>query len=690
MKLLTLQMKNFRQFYGETPRIHFSDGDRNVTVIHGANGSGKTTILNAATWLFYSRFTDAFAAPERLVNKRALLEAAPETPVECWVELTFEHHGKKYVLKRSKTVIKKSNGDDFEDRPSKVTLDIVKEDGRWSRVQDSEIPDVVGRIIPEKLMPYFFFDGERLESLQRSNKQPDVISATTMLVGEEVINRAIDHLGTARKRIEAELKSIGDSETKHLIDAKNRIEDQLQELSDQRKQLEKNLEGYRKEKEAIDDALRQLAGVQELQKSRDRLTEQADEAERSLRSWRSSLASLISSKGYQAYLKSAVETFRDIIGGLRRQGELPAAIKATFVADMLRREMCICERSLHPGEPAYQAVEKWLNRGGLSDVEEAALRMEAEIDALDREVPQLFNQLDELQANRTRARELLSKIEGELARIREELKGSSQEDARQLEIRRQELEEEIERTQHRKFDCDNKERELQEKRKNLDHELERRQAVTEQQERVKRQLMAAKEAIEVLTEVRKRLRTNFRMDLADRINRLFSKMSFKPYRAVLDTDYCLTLVDGPNDTVVGPSTGESALLSLAFIGAVIEQARELTSRRDRLPGPDSSVFPVVMDSPFGNLDPVYRRQVAKYIPALANQVVIMVSKTQFHGEVENTLHSRIGKEYVLCYHSPKSDAHEDKIQRYGRAYELVVRSPDETEWTEIVEVNPRG
>jgi DNA sulfur modification protein DndD len=690
MKLLTLQMKNFRQFYGETPKIQLAEGERNITVFHGANGSGKTTILNAATWLFYSRFTDAFAAPDRLVNKRALRLARTGEKVECWVELMFEHHGKKYVLKRSKTVVKTGSGDGFNDGPSRVSLDMAREDGRWSRIEDADVPDVIGRILPEKLMPYFFFDGERLESLQRANKQPDVISATTMLVGEEVISRGIEHLDSARKKIEAELKQIGDSETKDLLEVKNDVEAKLQQLQERQQQWSKNLDGYRKQKNAIDEALRQLASVRELQNTRDILTRQSEDLERTLGSARKDLAKLISEKGYQAYLKGAMGTFRDIIAGLRKQGELPASIKATFVEDMLRREMCICGRPLHPGEAPYHEVDKWRQRGGMSDVEETALRMEAEINTLDRAVPQLYDQLDGLQESRLRAKEQLSKVEVELGRIGQELKGSSEENARDLENRRTALDDGIMRTQRHQIDDEKEIKQLEAHLASLEKELDRRRGVTEQQQLVNRRLLASKEAIATLTAVRDRLRTNFRMDLTERINGLFSKMSFKPYRAILDQGYCLTLVDGPSDTPVGPSTGESTLLSLSFIGAVIDQARELTAARDRLPGPDSSVFPVVMDSPFGNLDPIYRRQVAKHIPVLAYQVVMMVSKTQFQGEVENTMHNRIGKEYVLRYHSPKADAHEDKILRGGVAYELIMRSPDEDEWTEIVEVNSRG
>ena len=45
MRLISLQLYNFRQFYGKTPEIKFSCGQENTTVIYGNNGSGKTAIL---------------------------------------------------------------------------------------------------------------------------------------------------------------------------------------------------------------------------------------------------------------------------------------------------------------------------------------------------------------------------------------------------------------------------------------------------------------------------------------------------------------------------------------------------------------------------------------------------------------------------------------------------------------------
>ena len=74
MKLMSIQLNNFRQFYGMTQEIILASGERNTTVIHGNNGAGKTTLLNAFTWVLYEKFTAAFAVEDQLVNKRAVSE----------------------------------------------------------------------------------------------------------------------------------------------------------------------------------------------------------------------------------------------------------------------------------------------------------------------------------------------------------------------------------------------------------------------------------------------------------------------------------------------------------------------------------------------------------------------------------------------------------------------------------------
>ena len=55
MLLTSLKLKDFRQFKGEQT-INFAAGsDKNVTIILGENGSGKTSLAQAFTWCLYGK-----------------------------------------------------------------------------------------------------------------------------------------------------------------------------------------------------------------------------------------------------------------------------------------------------------------------------------------------------------------------------------------------------------------------------------------------------------------------------------------------------------------------------------------------------------------------------------------------------------------------------------------------------------
>ena len=69
MKLTAIKLCNFRSFYGKTPELILAGGEeKNTTIIYGNNGTGKTSLLNAFTWVLYEKFSAAFASAEQLVN----------------------------------------------------------------------------------------------------------------------------------------------------------------------------------------------------------------------------------------------------------------------------------------------------------------------------------------------------------------------------------------------------------------------------------------------------------------------------------------------------------------------------------------------------------------------------------------------------------------------------------------------
>ncbi|NEO25998.1 MAG: AAA family ATPase [Kamptonema sp. SIO4C4] len=169
MKLISIRLHNFRQFYGTTPELYLASGDKNITIFHGNNGAGKTTLLNAFTWVLYEHLTAAFASPDSLINKRVIQEVKVGTSVDCHAELYFEHENKQYQLKRQCYACRDKNNT-IQYSQSKLFMLIAGEDGRWT--PPHEQPDeIINRILPESLHRYFFFDGERIDHIFRSDSK---------------------------------------------------------------------------------------------------------------------------------------------------------------------------------------------------------------------------------------------------------------------------------------------------------------------------------------------------------------------------------------------------------------------------------------------------------------------------------------------------------------------------------------
>ncbi|WP_218079352.1 AAA family ATPase [Anthocerotibacter panamensis] len=685
MKLISIKLYNFRQFYGKTPEIFLATGEeRNTTIIFGNNGSGKTGLLNAFTWVLYESFTKAFASPGNLVNQRAVAEAKSGDKVDCSVDISFEHDNRRYRARRQCHLFK---GEGATPSRSDLLLQVGDGAGRWEDYSQQS-RDVIGRILPLSLHQYFFFDGERIEQIVRPDKKAEIAEATKKLLRVEVIDRSVRHLGEARKTLERNLQAIGDPETQRLLLEKEELEQERSECLERQEFLVDELDNQQLLKNRTRDLLRELEDVVELQRKRDDLEEQARTAEDRYKQSREKLGQLISTRGYTVFLADATQEFRALVENLRAKGELPVGIKRQFVRDLLNNHRCICEAPLLDGSHAYQCVTAWMEKAGLDDVEETAIRMGAQVDELDKRVPEFWREVDREQLNISQSRMLLSRLENQLEDIDDQLRQNPRENIRDIQNRLDKIESKIEEIAREQGTIEERIKILDRKIEDLDKQVSRHQMNEGKQLLTQRRIEVTLDAINRLKQVRSLVDQQFRLQLEEQVQKLFSQISFKPYIPRISENYELSLIESIDgqEIQVAASTGENQILSLAFIGSIIERVREW-SKRNTLLGLEGSTFPIVMDSPFGSLDEVYRRQVSRSIPLLANQLIALVTKTQWRGEVEEEMAERIGREYVLTYYSPKPDCERDILVRRGREYALVRPSPSEFEYTEISEVS---
>ena len=122
MLLQSIRLENFRQFRDES--IDFADGrdGKNVTIIIGENGTGKTTFAQAFFWCMYgeTEFSD-----KSMLNKLVATEMRPGQEQKVQVTLKLRHGEVDYTLIREQTY-RKDNSSRI--KADNSIFDIAKKD----------------------------------------------------------------------------------------------------------------------------------------------------------------------------------------------------------------------------------------------------------------------------------------------------------------------------------------------------------------------------------------------------------------------------------------------------------------------------------------------------------------------------------------------------------------------------------
>ena len=561
---------------------------------------------------------------------------------------------------------------------------VAGDDGRW--YPPLEPPeDIINRILPASLHQYFFFDGERIDGFFRQNHNSNLAEDTKELLGVKILDRAIEHLKRAKRSLQEELQELGDARTKELLTQQIKLEQEREAIKLRIREIIAEVTKLEQRKAGLSRQLLEISGADEIQQLKLRLLKQQKSVRQNIIQSKDSLKKLLSSSSYLVFLPTIADRFLELLQTLRDRGQLSSGLKREFIEQLLEQQRCLCGETLTPNSDAYNKVKSWLNKVEIKNVEESAIRLETQVNKIESQSADFWQQLDHQQAQIKQQYLELNHVEAEIERANKQLNSYPNRNTQQLQQNIQAIEERLkslilEQGEHKQQQSD-RDRQLDK----LSQQISQHKLTESKQKLAQKRIATAQEASDRLNEVRTRLEQQFRLALEQKVQSIFSFISFTPYIPKLSSSYQLTLVKNTSgvELPVAASTGEYQILSLSFIGGIIDRVRQW-SQRNTLMGYDSSTFPVVMDSPFGSLDRIYRRQVAKAIPQLANQLVILVTKTQWQGEVETETARLIDREYVLTYYSSKSDCESDSIELAGENYPLVKRSSNNFEYTEIV------
>jgi DNA sulfur modification protein DndD len=663
MRLFNLLLKNFRQFHGEHKLEFNSDQNKSITVIHGENGSGKTSLLNAFKWGFYG-VTNFDTGVENILNEQAIAMSSLGDDIELKVAIEFEHEDRQYTLVRSQT-FKKADGMAVESIGSSVLkLTWIGSNGKFETSPNPN--NQINQILPEKMHSYFFFDGERIEKLANASASNQISTAIKTLMGLEIVERAREHLkGAVTKKLRQSMRGSSDASLDELNDQQDELSDKIEEDEKELVDVQNNKTEFEVEIEGISQRLSSIKEAVKLQEERENIEERIEGIKSELQECKSEMASTFSEKGFLAFFDGAASSVSKELESRRKKGELPYRIKPQFIEDLIELKECICGQPLHHGNDAYNAVIKYKKNSGDSGIEEAFNETTGSLKQIPFERRELFDGLRRLSARKSKLWDERKQLNGRLEEISENLFGET-EDISNLEERRRYCEKEKGVATGQEAVIGDQLKRLAERQKALRLEIDKQSSLNEEAAHINRKIQIADECSRVLSELYGALAQQTRTQLSEKVDRTFQNIIRKPYWAEIDHDYRLQIykeIPGHGrQLVLEKSTGEKQITSLSFIASIVSLAKEKSEADGQFFR--GGIFPIVMDSPFGSLDDEYRGLVAGSIPNLADQIILFATTSQWKGEVEKACQAYVGKEISLIYHTP--DLEEGEGSHYKR------------------------
>ncbi|MEZ4861657.1 MAG: AAA family ATPase [Caldilineaceae bacterium] len=635
MKLERLVLTNFRQYY-KRQMLEFSKSpQRHVTVIHGINGAGKTSMFLAMNWCLYGR--EVIDNVGELICKEALAQAQIGDLVEMSVELTFTHDGQRYVMKRTASAPRQFDGEITAYEHDEVVLNRIGMDGE--RQKETSPLSVINAILPANVRTYFLFDGEKIDEFAKPEAAGEVREAIYLVLRLEVLDRARSHLTHLSREYRSELvKATGDETAAKLETALRELEAEQEKTQNRLAEVRREIELAKKRIEEIDQQLNGMAAVRTLHQER-------KQVEEGLKKNRESLQQLITgiqeeaSRGYLLQGAPIIEQALHILEEKRIRGQIPSNIRQRFVQDLLDHLVCICGRGIEQESPEYQNLHKLLVESVPSSLEEEVLQTNDLLRGLQVQAKSQGANLQRLMQERVQTTDQITQLEGRLGDLEIELKGSSIEDVAKLERQRKTFWADIESNAVTKGTLDGRLETLKKEIAGKGEQLEQMRKNSAKAQHLARKQSLAQGSAQAIDAIYDRFADEMRQQIENKTNEIFRLLAWKEEhfaQITLNSDYELEIVDRYGKGARAElSAGERQVLSLSFIAAMAQVSDEEA--------------PLVMDTPFGRLSSHHRNSITKNLPQLASQMVLFVTDEELRDEARRNIEPYIGAEYRLNF-----------------------------------------
>jgi DNA sulfur modification protein DndD len=649
--LQSIKLENFRQFRNES--IDFADGNngKNVTIIIGENGTGKTTFAQAFFWCLYgeTEFSD-----KNMLNKVVASELRPGQEAKVQVVLKLKHGDVDYTLIREQIYRKDSSN---RIKPDNTVFDIAKKDasGNTSYIKKSACESEVKGILPKELSRYFFFDGERIEKMSKDisngKKAADFADAVKGLLGLNGMYSAIQHFNprvrsSVISNYESSYNSQSNAKIKEYTDTINRCNAEIEQIDARIEELDSEIETATVRKSDKVKELKQYEEGEKLQEEKEKLQRKIAAAEKS----KANVYKLMS-KDFNGNLSSffsisLIQRALELLSEKDFAGKDIPYMHAKTIEYLLKQKVCLCGTHLDEGTIPYAKVKELIDFLPPQSISTTIgdFKKESKRRAVDKK--DLYGQLADHMAVISQQDDDLTDLRDDLAIVEGKLSGGDVRDkVRAINHEIQVCDQTIAK------DRSERDRKIAEKARK---ESERDRADTERRnltlldetnkkieiyktyaERIYKELLVEYSTSE--EKIRTRLQTT--------INDIFKQIYNGGLYLEIDEKYHISVYVTDYEGDVETSTAQSISVIFAFITGIIKMARDNRNSTDEdTKLLSSEPYPLVMDAPLSAFDKRRIKTVCEALPETAEQVIIFIKDTD--GELaEDYMGDKIGSRH---------------------------------------------
>lgn len=653
-------LENFRPYYGKI-KIEFCSGEKNITLLKAENGSGKTTLLEAIRWGLYGGNLDLTSGDPKnfgaasFINKKYL----EENRKVCSAKVVLNIVGKvsEDSIEQEYKITREVS---FENDMFKgIRVSIESRDGKITGdISEIHCQEIINRLLPKEIN--FFVDGERLnkispekdtkKSIQKENTQV-IRESINRILGIKSLENAILDTSKVFNQLEKDYyeSSQSNKDIVKLQEKINELENKKNIKLNEKFEKEREIESLDEQKEEINNQIDDILQViKEDEKNKERVNFLENEEQKLIKlidEKKKMYDLFLSVKGVEIISSKILKNGFKIIEEKKAKGEIPSRYEKEFLEELIGLKECICGASLASHTENYikimEKLESAASKESREKVSEVYFMLKntdkrnflQDVNSIKMELYKTEDRITHLQDElnilvKDADKDLLNKLQKLKERLvkKDEEKNILNRSIGSLEIELEEIEKKLNSVRIEKIEADKKN-------------------IKSIKERINRDF--AERILLSLETLKKHKEAQGREGLMLKIEEVYSKINKKGYKAELTENFEFKVFD-TDGKEAGTSGGEGKNKALGFIGGLVYYAKELNREKNKSALDfNGGIYPLVLDSPYGDLDSEYRVDVTKMLPVLSEQVIVMVSSGQWNDSMENVVKNNIGKKYVL-------------------------------------------